>query len=51
LNITVQSYQDKLNFAITADRRAVPDPQALADLFEPALEDLKQALAKLAPAG
>lgn len=51
LNITVQSYQDKLNFAITADRRAVPDPQALADLFEPALEDLKQALAKPAPAG
>ena len=51
LNITVQSYQDKLNFGITADRRAVPDPQALADLFEAALEDLKQALAKPAPAG
>ena len=50
LNITVQSYQDKLNFAITADRRAVPDPQALADLFEPALEELKQAVAKLAVA-
>lgn len=50
LNITVQSYQDKLNFAITADRRAVPDPQKLADLFEPALEELKQALAKPAPA-
>ncbi len=50
LNITVQSYQDRLNFAITADRRAVPDPQKLADLFEPALEELKQAVAKLAAA-
>ena len=50
LNITVQSYQDKLNFAITADRRAVPDPQRLADLFEPALEELKQAVANLAVA-
>jgi diacylglycerol O-acyltransferase len=44
LNITVQSYQDKLNFAITADRRAVPDPQKLADLFAPALDALKQAV-------
>ena len=50
LNITVQSYQDRLNFAITADRRAVPDPQKLADLFEPALEELKRAVAKLAAA-
>ncbi|GLS28601.1 acyltransferase, WS/DGAT/MGAT [Mesorhizobium albiziae] len=48
LNITVQSYQDKLNFAITADRRAVPDPQKLADLFEPALEELTLAVASLA---
>jgi diacylglycerol O-acyltransferase / wax synthase len=48
LNITVQSYQDRLDFAITADRRAVPDPAKLADLFQPALDELKQAVAKLA---
>ena len=33
LNITVQSYIDKLNFGITADRKAVPDADALADLL------------------
>ncbi len=48
LNITVQSYQDRLEFAITADRKAVPDAAKLADLFEPALDELKQAVAKLA---
>lgn len=50
LNITVQSYQDKLNFGITADKRAVPDADALGNLFEPAMAALKQAAAKLAPA-
>lgn len=50
LNITVQSYQDRLNFAITADRRAVPDPHRLADLFAPALEELKQAVLAAAEA-
>jgi diacylglycerol O-acyltransferase / wax synthase len=29
LNITVQSYLDELDFGITADRRAVPDPARL----------------------
>ncbi|MGD9912601.1 MAG: wax ester/triacylglycerol synthase family O-acyltransferase [Rhizobiaceae bacterium] len=43
LNITVQSYQDKLNFGITADRKAVPDADRLADLLAPALAELKSA--------
>jgi diacylglycerol O-acyltransferase len=43
LNVTVQSYQDKLNFGITADRKAVPDPAALADRLGPALAELKAA--------
>lgn len=43
LNLTVQSYVDKLDFGITADRKAVPDADALADLFAPALAELKAA--------
>lgn len=43
LNMTVQSYQDRLNFGITADKRAVPDAARLADLLAPALDELKQA--------
>ncbi|MGE0499525.1 MAG: wax ester/triacylglycerol synthase family O-acyltransferase [Rhizobiaceae bacterium] len=43
LNITVQSYQDRLNFGITADRKAVPDAADLADRFAPALAELKAA--------
>ncbi|MGE3307551.1 MAG: wax ester/triacylglycerol synthase family O-acyltransferase [Rhizobiaceae bacterium] len=43
LNITVQSYQDKLNFGITADRKALPDADRLADLLAPALAELKWA--------
>lgn len=46
--MTVQSYQDKLDFGITADRKAVPDVDALADLLEPALAELKEAAQKLA---
>jgi diacylglycerol O-acyltransferase len=48
LNMTVQSYQDKLDFGITADRKAVPDVDALADLLAPALAELKEAAQKLA---
>lgn len=47
LNMTVQSYQDKLDFGITADRKAVPDVDALADLLAPALAELKEAAQKL----
>ncbi|MGB3501524.1 MAG: wax ester/triacylglycerol synthase family O-acyltransferase [Mesorhizobium sp.] len=43
LNITVQSYVDRLDFGITADRKAVPDADAMADLFAPALAELKAA--------
>jgi diacylglycerol O-acyltransferase len=31
LNITVQSYVDHLQFGLTADRRAVPDVDKIAD--------------------
>ena len=47
LNMTVQSYQDKLNFGITADRKAVPDADRLADLLAVALDELKDAAGKL----
>lgn len=47
LNITVQSYQDKLDFGITADRRAVPDAARLADLLIIALDELKGAVEKM----
>lgn len=43
LNITVQSYVDKLDFGITADHKAVPDADSMADLFAPALAELKAA--------
>ncbi|MGO4836482.1 WS/DGAT domain-containing protein, partial [Rhizobiaceae sp. 2RAB30] len=44
LNITVQSYLDKLDFGITADKRAVPDAAKLADLLVAALAELKSAV-------
>lgn len=47
LNMTVQSYQDKLNFGITADRKAVPDADRLADLLVVALGELKDAATAL----
>lgn len=51
LNITVQSYIDKLNFGITADKKAVPDADDLADLLITSMEELKAAAEKLtAPA-
>ncbi len=39
LNITVQSYQDKLDFGITADRRAVPDAARARRPVRAALDD------------
>lgn len=50
LNMTVQSYQDRLDFGLTADRRAVPDIDTLADLLEPAMAELKEAAARRAAA-
>lgn len=50
LNVTVQSYQDKLNFGITADRKAVPDADRLGDLFAAALDELKAAVGAQAQA-
>lgn len=47
LNITVQSYLDKLDFGITADRKAVPDADHLADLLVEAMAELKSAAQKL----
>ena len=49
LNITVQSYQDRLDFGITADRRAVPDIDHLGDLLTTAMAELKIAAEKLPP--
>lgn len=46
LNVTVQSYLDHLDFGLTADHQAVPDADALADLFVDAFEELKAAVAK-----
>lgn len=51
LNITVQSYLDKLDFGITADRKAVPDAGHLADLLLASMAELKSAVEKIpAPA-
>jgi WS/DGAT/MGAT family acyltransferase len=47
LNITVQSYDGVLGFGITACRRAVPDPQALAVYLEGALAELLAAVRAL----
>jgi diacylglycerol O-acyltransferase len=44
LNITVQSYDGVLGFGLTACRRAVPDPQALAAYLHSALAELLAAV-------
>ena len=44
LNITVQSYMDRLNFGLTADRRAVPDVGKVGDYLVEAAEELKAAV-------
>jgi WS/DGAT/MGAT family acyltransferase len=45
LNITVQSYVDNLDFGLTADRRAVPDIDVLADYLQQSFDELVAALA------
>jgi WS/DGAT/MGAT family acyltransferase len=41
LNITVQSYDQSLDFGLIADAAAAPDLQALADALHVALDDLR----------
>jgi diacylglycerol O-acyltransferase len=43
LNITVLSYEDRLDFAIVADREMVPDPWPLMETLGAELEALKAA--------
>jgi diacylglycerol O-acyltransferase len=45
LNITVLSYEDRLDFAIVADREQVPDAWPLMEALEGALDELKAACA------
>jgi diacylglycerol O-acyltransferase / wax synthase len=40
LNITVQSYQDQMDFGLVADAHAVPDLAALAEAIRAAFDDL-----------
>ena len=41
LNITVLSYEDRLDFAIVADREQVPDAWPLMDALSQALDELQ----------
>lgn len=41
LNITVQSYADRLDFGLMADGAAMPEVQALADALQVAFDDLE----------
>jgi diacylglycerol O-acyltransferase / wax synthase len=41
LNITVLSYEDRLDFAVVADREQVPDAWPLMKALEESLEELK----------
>jgi WS/DGAT/MGAT family acyltransferase len=43
LNITVLSYEDRLDFAVVADRDMVPDPWPLMDMLAAEMEALKAA--------
>jgi diacylglycerol O-acyltransferase len=45
LNITVQSYVDNLDFGLTADRKAVPDIDILADYLQVSFDELAAAVA------
>jgi hypothetical protein len=41
LNITVLSYEDRLDFAVVADREQVPDAWPLMDELSQALDELQ----------
>jgi WS/DGAT/MGAT family acyltransferase len=47
LNMTVQSYMDQLDFGLTADQRAVPDIDVLADHLQAAADELTKAVGKM----
>lgn len=46
LNVTVQSYLEHLDFGITADHKAVPDPDVFVDMIVESFEELREAVAK-----
>ena len=48
LNVTVQSYLDKLDFGITADHKAMPDADYFVDMIVTSFEELKEAATKAA---
>jgi len=48
LNMTVQSYVDHLDFGLTADRRAVPDIDRLADYLAESFQELADAISPAA---
>ncbi len=48
-NFTVQSYLENLDFGVTADRRAVPDIEVLADYLAVAFAELSAAVLPAAP--
>jgi WS/DGAT/MGAT family acyltransferase len=50
VNITVESYCDRLDFGLTACRRGVPDLAQLADRLPVALAELQRAVARTAAA-
>jgi WS/DGAT/MGAT family acyltransferase len=50
LNFTVQSYLENLDFGITADRRAVPDIDIIADYLAIAFQELADAILPVEPA-
>ncbi len=50
LNITVQSYMDKLDFGLVGDAKAVPDIGHLGDLMVESMAELKAAATALAEA-
>jgi diacylglycerol O-acyltransferase / wax synthase len=50
LNITVQSYQDRLHFGLVSCRQAVPDLEHLADLCLDELRQLRADAEDAAPA-
>jgi len=46
LNLTVQSYLDRLDFGLTADHASVPDIGRLGDLLVESFEELKASVKK-----
>lgn len=46
LNITVTSYMDSIDFGLMADREAIPDVEALAQMVRDAADELEEAYEK-----